>query len=81
MNHRMPAMQPKMVTVMDRKDMIVCPADGGVGLIFNAAFMPKHNLAAIGSKPEIVPVVMVLCSICGKPLEPPFTRLEEVKEQ
>ena len=73
-------MQPQMQAVvhMDKKDMLVC-ACGGVGLIFQAAFLPKHSMV-VGAKPEIVPVVIILCSMCGRPLEPPFTRAGDIKE-
>jgi hypothetical protein len=67
------------VQVDPEKDMIVCTC-GGIGLIFNVGFLPKHNIAAIGAKPEIVAAPVLICSECGKRLKEPFLRAGDVKE-
>ena len=76
-------MQPKMavqVQVDTEKDIIICKGCGGIGLLFSVAFLPKHNLAAIGSKPEIIAAPILICNTCGQRIKEPFTRAGDVKE-
>lgn len=90
MNNHVPAMQPKMavqVQVDTEKDIIVCQHRigiskpcGGIGLLFNVAFLPRHNIAAIGSKPEIIAAPILICNTCGQRIKEPFTRAGDVKE-
>ncbi len=61
------------------KDMLVC-ACGGIGLIFNVGFLPKHNIAAIGAKPEVVAAPLLICNSCGQRIKEPLLRAGDVKE-
>lgn len=74
-----PAIQPqlKALPVIPKDGWVVCPC-GGKGLIFQAAFLTKSIL--VGSKPEIAPVMTIICSKCGEDMEPPFKTLGETKE-
>jgi hypothetical protein len=75
-------MQPKITVqfqVDTEKDIIVCKC-GGIGLLFNVAFLPKHNIAAIGAKPEIIAAPILICNTCGQRIKEPFTRVGDVKE-
>jgi hypothetical protein len=84
MNNRVPipAMQPKMAVQVQidlQNDIVVCPC-GGIAILFNAAFLPKHNITAIGKSPELVISPVLLCSHCGERLKEPVTRAGDVKE-
>ena len=48
--------------------------------MFNAAFLPKHNIAAIGSKPELISAQILVCNTCGCRLKEPWIRAGDVKE-
>ncbi len=76
MNHRPQQIQ---IQVDLKKDCVICPDCDGVGLIMQGAFLPK-NQPIIGSDPQVVSVPVILCSLCGKRLEPPFSRAGDVKE-
>jgi hypothetical protein len=81
MNNRVPipAMQPKMQTVvLSKEKWIVCHC-GGKGLIFQAAFLADSLL--VGSKPEITPIITVMCSKCGEDITPPFTTLGDITKE
>jgi len=74
--------QPKaqiQVQVNIDEDIVVCQC-GGLGLVFQAAFLPKHNIAAIGSKPEIVAAPILVCNVCGQRLKEPFRRAADIQE-
>ena len=75
-----PQRQQIQVQVEIEKDIIVCPGCGGLGLMFNAAFLPKHNIAAIGAKPELIAAPILVCNSCGSRLKEPFLRAGDVKE-
>jgi len=74
------APQQIQVQVDLKKDCVICPDCDGIGLIFQGAFLPKHNPAAIGTDPQLVAVPVILCNQCGKRLEPPFQTVCAVKE-
>lgn len=84
MSHQPYRLQPQrtqqiQVQVDLKKDVVICPDCGGVGLIMQGAFLPK-NQPIIGTDPQIVAVPIVLCNQCGKRLEPPFQTSGDVKE-
>lgn len=73
-----PQQQQIQVTV-ENEDIVKCPC-GGLALLFNAAFLPKHNIAAIGSKPELVVVPLLICSSCSQRVDPPYITERDAKE-
>lgn len=61
-----------------KQDILVCPC-GGLGLIFNAAFLPKFT-GVVGEHPQVVGAPVVICNVCGQRLTEPFIRAGDVKE-
>lgn len=73
-------MQPSMqaVPVVDKKAWIVCIC-GGKGEIVTAPFLLQSML--VGTKPEITPVVVIMCRKCNEEICSPFMTIgAQIKE-
>lgn len=72
-------MQPQMkaIPIIDRKAWIICKC-GGRGEIITAPFLLPNMI--VGTKPEITPVVVIMCRKCDEEIEQPFSTLSDIKE-
>lgn len=84
MTHRFPGIngrqQQIQVQIDLQKDLVVCRECGGIGILFQAAFLPKSQ-PLVGSEPQIFPAPVILCHRCGQRLVAPFQRAEDAEPE
>lgn len=72
--------QPQQVQIqVEKSDQVVCADCGGIAIVMNAAFLPKHQVL-VGSKPSIVVAPILICSDCGKEIMEPYSKLGDAKQ-